>query len=77
MALWCVKVTVTVDGSDFPKTLMSELQLMSGSYLLVGGAENPANITHSIMRNNFYGTIDKVGGRTALFGVLFSPFSLC
>jgi len=57
---------VTVDGSDFPKTLMSELQLMSGSHLLVGGAQNPDNITHSIMRNNFYGTIDKVGGHTAL-----------
>jgi len=53
-------VTVTVDGTNTPKNLMSELQLMSSRRLLVGGSENTSNITQLIMRNNFYGTIDKV-----------------
>jgi len=59
-AVVCVKVTITVDGEDSARTLNRDLQLMSGSHLLVGGSENPANITGRIMRNSFYGTIDKV-----------------
>ena len=51
---------MTVDGENIAERLMTELQLMSGSRLLVGGSENTANITNGIMRNNFYGTIDKV-----------------
>jgi len=39
---------------------MSDLQLMSASRLLVGGSENTVGITGGVMRNNFYGTIDKV-----------------
>ena len=39
---------------------MSDLQLVSSSRLYVGGTENTANMTDRVMRNNFYGTIDKV-----------------
>ena len=60
LSVWRLKVTVTVDGSDFPKTLNSDLQLMSGRHLLVGGSQNTTDITARVMRNNFYGTIDKV-----------------
>ena len=55
-----VKVTLTIDGSNFPNRLMSDLQLMSASRLLVGGSENTVGLTGGVMRNNFYGTIDKV-----------------
>ena len=67
-----LKVTVTVDGSVFTKTLMTDHQLMNGSRLLVGGSEDTANITDGIMRNNFYGTIDKVSA-VHCFSVLLSP----
>ena len=49
-----------MDGSDYAKILMGDLQLMSGSHMLVGGSDDTATITDSVMRNNFYGTIDKV-----------------
>jgi len=55
-----VQVTMTVDGSHYAKTLMSDLQLMSSRRLLVGGSEDTVSLTGRVMRNNFYGTIDKV-----------------
>jgi len=80
----CVKVTVTVDGSNYPKRLMSDLHLMSSSRLLVGGSEDTVGLTSRVMRNNFYGTIDKVSlhcsalqplCQCSLTGVLEHPHS--
>jgi len=53
-------VTVTVDVEYFPRNLMADLELMASRRLLVGGSEDTAGITDGLMRNNFYGTIDKV-----------------
>jgi len=67
---------VTIDGENIAERLMTELQLMSGRRLLVGGSESTANITNRIMRNNFYGTIDKVPAvpRAHLWRYLLSLF---
>ena len=63
---------MTVDGSHYAKTLMSDLQLMSSRRLLVGGSEDTVSLTGRVMRNNFYGTIDKVASSPFLVVFIFS-----
>jgi len=64
-----------VDGSTIARTLtMSDVQLMHAGNcsLLVGGSHDSLAITNGVMRNNFYGTIDKVRCTPATAALLYS-----
>jgi len=53
---------VTIDGVEFPKTLINITQLLLARRgdILIAGSDNTQKLTDNNMRNNFHGTIDKV-----------------